>query len=389
MLKHSRKRYCILSLLLLGVVGQVQATYVVLDSMLLSNGTFNAEIQPYVVTSESPVNGPGNHAIAAPGASVLGGVNGVPAGGINHDGVGQLSVNTTAGMGLCTGTLLSSGQHILTAAHCLTNTTGATDVNSGQMYFDLPGGVISYPFGPADISVHPSYNGFVAAGYDVAVIDLNTTVPASVPRYDIVAPAPFTAPILGSKFGFGEGGHGSAGATLPMSTSAPGTKRFSQNVYEADGLEAIGVTNTDTQLTYDFDNGLVGNDAFGVFGTALGEGGADLGLGNGIEGNAALGDSGGPTFVYQGGTPKIAGITSYGISLTLTADTGTVITSDSVPGTNASFGEFSVDARLGNQSVNDFISNASAVPEPNAFLLVSLVMLVLGYCRRVNTVFAK
>ena len=121
MFKHPRKRYRILSLLLLGFfVGHGQADIVLFDSMLLTHGDFQAQIQPYIVTSESPVNGPGNQNIATPGTSVLGGVNGVPAAGINHDGIGQLSITTSTGMVLCTGSLLTSGQHILTSAHCLT-----------------------------------------------------------------------------------------------------------------------------------------------------------------------------------------------------------------------------------------------------------------------------
>ena len=377
MFKHPRKRYRILSLLLLGFfVGHGQADIVLFDSMLLTHGDFQAQIQPYIVTSESPVNGPGNQNIATPGTSVLGGVNGVPAAGINHDGIGQLSITiptpTSSSTVLCTGSLLTSGQHILTAAHCLTATnTGTINASAGQIQFDLPGGVVSFPFGPADISIHPSYNGVVTDGFDVAVIDLNTILPASVPRYDIVSPAPFTAPVLGSRFGFGEGGHGNTGFSVPPTPPLPSTKRFGQNVYEADGLEAIGVTNPDTQLTIDFDNGLAANDAFGFFGSMLGEGGADTGLGAGIEANSAPGDSGGPTFVDEGGVLRIGGISSYGISLSSNGNT-----TDIAPGgpPNGSFGEFSVDARIGNQSINDFIIEASAVPEPTSFLMLSCLL---------------
>ncbi|MHA1113200.1 MAG: hypothetical protein ACTSRY_01680, partial [Alphaproteobacteria bacterium] len=38
-----------------------------------------------------------------------------------HNGVGELIVNTNNGNFRCTGSLLGTGQHLLTAAHCVTN----------------------------------------------------------------------------------------------------------------------------------------------------------------------------------------------------------------------------------------------------------------------------
>src|SRR5262245_11727752 len=57
--------------------------------------------------------------------------------GTGFDGVVLLSVG-------CTGSLLSTGQHILTAAHCVdSNGDGRPDVTSVTVRFDLPGGPIS------------------------------------------------------------------------------------------------------------------------------------------------------------------------------------------------------------------------------------------------------
>ena len=110
----------------------------------------------------------------------------------------------------------------------------------------------------------------------------------------------------------------------------------------------------------------------------LGEGGADTGLGAGIEANSAPGDSGGPTFVDEGGVLKIGGISSYGVSLSSSGSTP-----DIGGGIDGGFGEFSVDARLGNQSINDFVT-ATAIPEPTSFLVLSLATLALGYRRRMR-----
>ena len=99
-----------------------------------------------------------------------------------------------------------------------------------------------------------------------------------------------------------------------------------------------GITNNSTQLTFDFDSGETPNDAYGFF---FGAGFADLGLGLNEE-NSAPGDSGGPTFVNDGGTMKIAGVTSYGLRLVF----GGGATADNNGALDSSWGEFSGDARI-------------------------------------------
>ena len=336
------------------------------------------DYQPWIVTSESPVNGPGNHANTTPGVAEL---------GINHDGVAQLLIDTnpTPGLfGLCSGSLLNTGFHILTAAHCVTNNAGALNVGTSdpnEVRFATTAGTLTFPFAAADVTVHPSYNGDTLDGFDVAVIELGSVVPTSVPRYDIVSTGAFTA-TDGSKFGFGRGGHGTVGSTVGIvGPPFPSTKRFGQNRYESIGLGAApfsvgGITNNDTQLTYDFDNGTAGNDAYAFF---FGGGFANTGLGAGTEANSAGGDSGGPTFVNEGGTMKIAGVTSYGLRLAF----GGGVTSDVNGGIDSSFGEFSVDARVGNASINNFITSTAAVPEPSPFLFWSLLALAIGARKRI------
>jgi len=267
----------------------------------------------------------------------------------------------------CTGSLLWTGRHILTAAHCVNATT------SGTIRFDLPTGPLTYAFGVGGAQQHPSFTGSVGAGFDVAVIELGSVVDASVPRYDIFTSTDQSEiSVTGVKFGYGRTGNGNTGAT-----GSQGVKHFGVNEWESLGLGDLGVTgpgaptNNSTQLTYDFDNGTDANDAFGYFfGSGTGPGGNhifnDTGLGT-DEAMSAGGDSGSPTFVLDNGTYKIAGIASY--ILRLEDNNGG--SSDIDLTTNSSFGEFAADARVA--SMSSFIVSATAVPEPGSVLLVGLV----------------
>ena len=291
---------------------------------------------------------------------------GIAANGINHDGVGDMITSTAGGGFRSSASLLPTGRHILTAAHSVTNDSAVVDVLSGSIRFDTSGGSFLYGFGAADISVHPSWNGDFFNGFDVAVIDLGVDVDFGVPRYDIFTGA--TIDILNlehTKIGFGQTGVGATGSTPGSS----GTKRFGQNHYEftlANGFDNI--------VLYDFDNGTAANDAFGTFETARVDPTVTLGLGDN-EGNAAPGDSGGPTFVQldeQDPTSiVIAGVTSFGANVSTDVDGVT----------NSSFGEISGDTNV--TTVADFITEATAVPEPAAStLFIALAAFVFCRCRR-------
>mgnify|MGYP001105368137 CR=1 FL=1 len=227
----------------------------------------------------------------------------------------------------CTGALLWTGRHILTAAHCFNMDDETANPNPNPsdytVFFDLPTGRVGVPV--ARIFQHPNWTSDEASNNDIAIIELAQTAPEAADRYEIyTAFDEVSQPIL--RVGYGTKGTGNAGE-LPDDNA---TRRFGLNRYE--GLGEIFNVETDfnilpgTQLVYDFDNGLPQNDALGVeFGLV------DLGFGS-QEVGSSQGDSGGPSFIGN----KIAGIVSYGTSSN----------ADINSNNDTSFGELFADTRV-------------------------------------------
>lgn len=309
-----------------------------------TDGDLLIQARPLIVTSSSPPAG-GDRVVSAGTPASLEGVD------IDLDGVGSLFLDTNPSPGLgalCSGSLLSDGRTLLTAAHCVTDASGMLDVLDGgdgnSVRFQTPSGTVIRQFSSSDITTHPSWNGNLFDGFDVAVIDLGAPLPPSVPRYELNT----STEIEGSTHlaaGYGRTGDGATGALLDS-----GTLRSGLNNFVTAGLPVGGITNPQTQLVADFDSGSSANDAFDFhFGLVDGLTGG-LGFGPDEVGTAP-GDSGGPTFVLDGGQPVIAGVHSY--NLRLTSFLGQ---SADVDGTlNASFGEFYGDARVADPDVLSFI----------------------------------
>ncbi|MEM1026952.1 MAG: trypsin-like serine protease [Planctomycetota bacterium] len=328
--------------------------------------TLNLQISNRLVTATGPAT-PGVNA----GSPT---VPGSPSFDLNTDGVARLFLDTdpAAGFGsICTASLLSTGQHLLTAAHCVTDDNGQPAILDGldgnSATFELPNGTGSVAFTADDITVHPNWNGNETDGFDIAVIDLGTPVIEDIPRYELFTSndaSDFDVPLV--KVGYGTSGDGSTGTTINA-----GTKRAGQNRYESFGFGFLGATNLDTQLLYDFDNGETANDAFGslfgsagllaqspLFDDALGFGSEEVG--------SAPGDSGGPSFLFneQAQAWQIAGVTSYGIIFGADPDgpgPQAVFSPDATAALDSSFGEFAGDARVAQADIAAFIADAIAI----------------------------
>ncbi|MBX3413332.1 MAG: trypsin-like serine protease [Pirellulales bacterium] len=249
--------------------------------------------------------------------------------GTGLDGVVELSVLTNQNESYyATAALLPSGRHLLTAAHVVTDPFGDFNVEGLIAYFDLPDQTV--PIYVTNVYIHPEFTGDFAHGADIAILELATPAPAAAERYDIYRGSDEVGKVVFFA-GYGDIGTGAVGEQ----SSSDGNKHSGYNRYEAlaDIFEGTrypaGTVRPASMLVYDFDSGQPQNDALGVqYGIY------DLGLGHGVEASTAIGDSGGPNFING----KIAGITSYGSS--------TITLPDASPGSNASFGDYSIDTRV-------------------------------------------
>ena len=159
--------------------------------------------------------------------------------------------------------------------------------------------------GVTNFEVHPDWDGDFIRGNDLAVLTLDGEPTNQIADYALFTGSNETDAASVQKVGFGRSGTGALGDTV-----GAGTKRAGLNTYDAVAdtmLTAFGLTPvTDfvpgSVLKFDFDNGLVGQDAFDFFFNI-----DDLGLSL-DEVMSAPGDSGGPTFIEVGNELLVAGV---------------------------------------------------------------------------------
>lgn len=265
---------------------------------------------------------------------------------------------------LCTGSLLSGGQHILTAAHCLTEMGTDTLISRllNQPFvatFNLLDGPTQIPI--RELFVLPDWTGILGEGNDIAVLSLLNPAPTAATQYDIYR----NNDELGQSFtkvGYGRFGVGATGAMPRTSNELLGF--FGQNQFEATetvrprlvGSNVIG--DPLSQLLYDFDSGNPSTSLFGSVGLGINEV------------STAQGDSGGPAFLGD----RIAGITSYGVG-----GSNLLSSTDIDNTTNSTFGELAADTRVSTYAgfVDAVIAGdiaptghnqAASVPEPSTVL---------------------
>ncbi|TAD74918.1 MAG: hypothetical protein EA001_15075 [Oscillatoriales cyanobacterium] len=196
----------------------------------------------------------------------------------------------------CTGTLLLSGQHIITAAHCV---SAQRNPDRYTVFFDLPEGRVSAKV--RQVIVNPNWNSNDPdSNNDVAILWLERTAPDTADRYDIYRGSDEVGQIA-TLVGYGQPGIGSQGE---LTGTFPATRRSGTN-----RIDALGdVFNRDsgvdvkpgTQLAYDFDSGRSANDG-------LGRDFRINDLGTDREVGSSSGDSGGPLLLNG----QVAGVVSY------------------------------------------------------------------------------
>lgn len=260
----------------------------------------------------------------------------VPATDVELDGVVSIFIHepTYDKDYACSGSLLPSGRHILTAAHCLDDMVKHEAIEFSfearpedvSVRFAVADGLVSVPASRLD--VHPSWNRQLIDGSDIAIIELDDFAPVEADRYEIArVPLDGDADTLdfghALMFGYGDLGTGLKGEYA----MSDGQLRYGWNQFETTDLDAYPQDNHQRILYFDFDSGQARNDTLGSL-----EDLHDLGLGD-AESMTARGDSGGPVFVNH----RIAGVTS--------AAWGGFST-DEVRGTNSSFGDLGLSTRV-------------------------------------------
>ncbi|MBI3681027.1 MAG: hypothetical protein HY235_11595 [Acidobacteria bacterium] len=100
-----------------------------------------------------------------------------------HSGVARLLLDFSGSLFGCSGSLLSTGMHILTAANCVTSFVGAPLPDSGTARFVTASGTTDIAI--VMYRVFPGWGGDLFSGTDLAVVFLAAMAPARPgPRWD-------------------------------------------------------------------------------------------------------------------------------------------------------------------------------------------------------------
>lgn len=218
------------------------------------------------------------------------------------DGVGRLTLvsqpsSTSSGgsfQGYCSANLLSGGQYVLTAAHCVSG----HDVS--QVMF-LNGAVTR---AVSQVAVNPGYltgHPLLQArhlGADVALLRLDQPV-TTIPGYELAGTDVTGSTVLMA--GYGMVGNGTTGSTDP---NPQGLGHYGYNQFDVAISMRAGASLNGVLYGFDFDNGSLNQDTLCFLSNACG-----LGLGS-AESTVALGDSGGGSFVWDGTKWVLAGVHS-------------------------------------------------------------------------------
>jgi hypothetical protein len=293
--------------------------------------------------------------------------------------------NPNAIAGACSGSLLYTGRHILTAAHCVSNGVNV-DVSGVRVRFRTPTTATGFTeYQSSAITVKSGYTGIIEDEQDVAIITLSQTADNAFARYNIHNGSALNQRTIIA--GYGRTGDGVTGSTNTSNcqfdgltggacTGREATLRRGYNVFESYCGEAdncFSPVAQGGQMVADFDNPL-GNqfnpggkdwmcDDFNTCTPGLGL--DEVGIGGG--------DSGSASFVEA--TNGITGVASWGFN----AD---------------NFGSYYGYACVANDANNrgcrenyNFITSTIGlptvvIPEPSTYALLATGLVAMALIRR-------